>query len=131
MWAIWAWSGIFPHHYRSASISGAVAEFESVVLGGCHQFGVGTLIAWVIVRYDFPGKSPHQRSGRPAFCLAHRCLSITLATLYAPNGWDRPIVYPVGIKIAFTPLGIFIALIVVSLPFVVRTSTARIGRIAA
>ena len=81
----------------------------------------GTLIAWVIVRYDFPGKSLINAVVDLPFALPTAVTGITLATLYAPNGWIGQLFAPMGIKIAFTPLGIFIALIVVSLPFVVRT----------
>ena len=81
----------------------------------------GTLIAWVIVRYDFPGKSLINAVVDLPFALPTAVTGITLATLYAPNGWIGQLFTPFDIKIAFTPLGIFIALIVVSLPFVVRT----------
>lgn len=79
----------------------------------------GTLIAWVIVRYDFPGKSIINAVVDLPFALPTAVTGITLATLYAPNGWIGQWFAP--FKIAFTPLGILIALIVVSLPFVVRT----------
>lgn len=81
----------------------------------------GTLIAWVIVRYDFFGKSIINAIVDLPFALPTAVTGITLATLYAPNGWIGQLFAPLGIKIAFTPLGILIALIVVSLPFVVRT----------
>ncbi|AUZ04561.2 MULTISPECIES: sulfate ABC transporter permease subunit CysT [Vitreoscilla] len=81
----------------------------------------GTLIAWVIVRYDFFGKSIINAIVDLPFALPTAVTGITLATLYAPNGWIGQLLAPMGIKVAFTPLGILIALIVVSLPFVVRT----------
>ena len=81
----------------------------------------GTLIAWVIVRYEFFGKSIINAIVDLPFALPTAVTGITLATLYAPNGWLGQWFTPFGIKVAFTPLGILIALIVVSLPFVVRT----------
>ncbi|MCP2040149.1 sulfate transport system permease protein [Neisseria sp. HSC-16F19] len=77
----------------------------------------GTLIAWVLVRYDFPGQKLVNALVDLPFALPTAVTGIALATLYAPNGligqW-----FP--FKIAFTPLGIWLALVVVSLPFVVR-----------
>lgn len=80
----------------------------------------GTLVAWVLVRYDFWGKSVVNALVDLPFALPTAVTGVALATLYAPNGWMGQWFEPLGIKIAFTPLGIWIALIVVSLPFVVR-----------
>ncbi|WP_416190667.1 sulfate ABC transporter permease subunit CysT [Neisseria sp. CCUG12390] len=80
----------------------------------------GTLVAWVLVRYDFPGKSMVNALVDLPFALPTAVTGIALATLYAPNGWIGRWFEPLGIKIAFTPAGIWIALVVVSLPFIVR-----------
>ena len=80
----------------------------------------GTLVAWVLVRYEFPGKGLVNALVDLPFALPTAVTGIALATLYAPNGWIGRFFEPLGIKIAFTPTGIWIALIVVSLPFIVR-----------
>ena len=77
----------------------------------------GTMIAWVITRYRFPGRSLINALVDLPFALPTAVTGIALATLYAPNGW---LGRWFDTKIAFTPLGIWIALVVVSLPFVVR-----------
>lgn len=77
----------------------------------------GTLVAWVLVRYDFPGKSIMNALVDLPFALPTAVTGIALATLYAPNGWLGQFFTQ---KIAFTPAGIFLALVVVSLPFIVR-----------
>ncbi|HEZ2970953.1 TPA: sulfate ABC transporter permease subunit CysT [Neisseria meningitidis] len=80
----------------------------------------GTLVAWVLVRYEFPGKGLANALVDLPFALPTAVTGIALATLYAPNGWIGRFFEPLGIKIAFTPAGIWIALVVVSLPFIVR-----------
>ncbi|HEZ4784738.1 TPA: sulfate ABC transporter permease subunit CysT [Neisseria meningitidis] len=80
----------------------------------------GTLVAWVLVRYEFPGKGLANALVDLPFALPTAVTGIALATLYAPNGWIGRFFEPLGIKIAFTPVGIWIALVVVSLPFIVR-----------
>ena len=81
----------------------------------------GLLIAWVLVRYRFPGKRLADALVDLPFALPTAVAGIALTTLYAKNGWIGRLVEPLGWKIAFTPLGIFIALTFISLPFVVRT----------
>ncbi|MBP6117238.1 MAG: sulfate ABC transporter permease subunit CysT [Neisseriaceae bacterium] len=80
----------------------------------------GTLLAWVLVRYDFWGKSLLNALVDLPFALPTAVTGIALATLYAPNGLVGQWFAKINVKIAFTPYGILLALIVVSLPFVVR-----------
>ncbi len=80
----------------------------------------GTLVAWVLVRYEFWGKSLLNALVDLPFALPTAVMGISLATLYAPNGLIGQLFAPLGIKVAFTPLGIWIALVVVSMPFVIR-----------
>lgn len=82
-------------------------------------FGLG--VAWVLVRYKFPGRRIVDAMVDLPFALPTSVAGIALASLYAPNGWVGSLLKPLGIKVAFTPLGIIIALIFVGLPFVVRT----------
>jgi sulfate transport system permease protein len=81
----------------------------------------GAIVAWVLVRYDFPGKRIFDAAVDLPFALPTAVAGIALASLYATNGWIGALFAPWGIKIAFTPLGIFIALVFIGLPFVVRT----------
>ncbi|MCM8736264.1 sulfate ABC transporter permease subunit CysT [Azospirillum sp. A1-3] len=82
----------------------------------------GFLVAWVLVRYDFPGKRLVDALVDLPFALPTAVAGIALSALYAPNGWiGRPLDELFGLKVAFTPLGIAIALTFIGLPFVVRT----------
>lgn len=81
----------------------------------------GTLIAWVLVRYDFPLKRLVDASVDLPFALPTAVAGLTLATVYSENGWIGSLFAPFGIKIAFTRLGVGIAMIFISLPFVIRT----------
>jgi sulfate transport system permease protein len=81
----------------------------------------GILAAWVLVRYDFPGRRFVDALIDLPFALPTAVAGITLTAIYAPNGWlGRPL-DAYGIKVAYTPLGVTIALIFIGLPFVVRT----------
>jgi sulfate transport system permease protein len=81
----------------------------------------GLIIAWVLVRYQFPGKRLIDAFVDLPFALPTAVAGIALTTLYAPNGWIGALLTPLGVKVAFTPTGIVIALIFIGLPFVVRT----------
>ena len=79
----------------------------------------GLLVAWVLTRYRFPGRKLLDAAVDLPFALPTAVAGIALAALYAPNGWIGALFAP--LKIAFTPLGVFIALVFVGLPFAVRT----------
>lgn len=81
----------------------------------------GSIAAWVLVRYEFPGKRLLDAAIDLPFALPTAVAGIALAALYATNGWIGSLFAPWGIKIAFTPWGILIALIFIGMPFVVRT----------
>ena len=81
----------------------------------------GTLVAWVLVRYQFPGRRFLDALVDFPFALPTAVAGLTLASLFAENGWLGKFLVPLGIKGAFTPLGIVIALTFIGLPFVVRT----------
>lgn len=81
----------------------------------------GTILAWVLVRYRFPGRKLVDAMVDLPFALPTAVAGIALTALYAENGWIGGLLAPYGIKVAFTPLGVTIALIFVGLPFVVRT----------
>ncbi|WP_420844836.1 sulfate ABC transporter permease subunit CysT [Jiella avicenniae] len=81
----------------------------------------GLLLAWVLVRYDFPGRRLVDAVIDLPFALPTAVAGIALTSLYAPNGWVGQVLTPLGFKVAYTPLGVIVALTFVSLPFVVRT----------
>jgi sulfate transport system permease protein len=93
------------------------AAFVAAVVNGI--FGV--LTAWVLVRYEFPGKTLVNALVDLPFALPTAVAGIALATLYAPNGWIGQFLTPLGIKAAYNPVGVVIALTFIGLPFVVRT----------
>jgi sulfate transport system permease protein len=81
----------------------------------------GTLLAWVLVRYEFPGRRFIDAMVDFPFALPTAVAGLTLANLFAVNGWLGQFLVPLGIKGAFTPFGVVIALTFVGMPFVVRT----------
>lgn len=81
----------------------------------------GLIVAWVLVRYPFPGKRFVDALVDLPFALPTAVAGITLATLYAGNGWLGRWIEPLGLKVAYTPWGIVVALTFITLPFVVRT----------
>jgi len=93
------------------------ASFLAAMVNGVF----GALTAWALVRYSFPGKALINAVVDLPFALPTAVAGISLATLYAPNGWIGGLLAPLGIKAAYTPTGVLIALIFIGLPFVVRT----------
>ena len=81
----------------------------------------GLMLAWCLVRYPFPGKKLIDALVDLPFALPTAVAGIALTALYAPNGWIGALLEPYGIKVAFTPWGVLVALIFIGLPFVVRT----------
>lgn len=81
----------------------------------------GLIVAWVLVRYEFPGKRVIDALVDLPFALPTAVAGIALTALYAPNGWFGQLLAPLGIKVAYTPLGVIVALTFIGLPFVVRS----------
>jgi len=81
----------------------------------------GLLVAWVLVRYPFPGRRIADALVDLPFALPTAVAGIALTGLFAANGWFGALLAPLGIKVAFTPLGVLVALTFIGLPFVVRT----------
>jgi len=95
--------------------------FGSALFAAAVNAVFGLLIAWVLVRYRFPGKKLIDALVDLPFALPTAVAGITLASVYSPNGWLGSLLQPLGIEVAFTPLGIMVAMIFIGLPFVVRT----------
>ncbi len=96
-------------------------SFGASFLAGIVNVVFGLLVAWVLVRYRFPGKRVVDGLVDLPFALPTAVAGIALTSVYANNGWLGSRLEAHGIKVAFTPLGVLVALIFVGLPFVVRT----------
>lgn len=96
-------------------------SFGTSAAAGLVNSVFGLLIAWVLVRYSFPGKRIMSSLIDLPFALPTAVAGIALTTLFAANGWVGHYLEPLGIKVAYTPLGITVALVFIGLPFVVRS----------
>jgi sulfate/thiosulfate transport system permease protein len=96
-------------------------SFGASLLGAFLNVIFGGIVAWVLVRYRFPGKKLIDALVDLPFALPTAVAGIALTALYSPNGWFGRYLEPLGIKVAFTPLGVIVALTFIGLPFVVRT----------
>ncbi len=96
-------------------------SFGAALIAALVNTVFGLLVAWVLVRYRFPGRRFIDAAVDLPFALPTAVAGIALAAIYAPNGWIGSLAAKVGLKIAFTPLGVVLALIFIGLPFVVRT----------
>jgi sulfate/thiosulfate transport system permease protein len=96
-------------------------SFGLSLLAAVFNLVFGTVVVCALVRYRFPGRRLLDAMVDIPFALPTAVAGITLTTLYAEGGWLGRLFAPFGIKVAFTPLGIFIALVFIGLPFVVRT----------
>ena len=115
----------WPEFWRLATTDRAIAAynltFSASLIAAVANAVFGTLLAWVLVRYDFPGRRFMDAIVDFPFALPTAVAGLTLANLFAANGWLGKYLVPLGIKGAFTPLGVVIALTFVGMPFVVRT----------
>mgnify|MGYP001012727941 FL=1 len=103
------------------SLAAFRVTFGASLLAALINSFFGLIVAWVLVRYPFPGKRFVDALVDLPFALPTAVAGITLATLYAGNGWLGRYLEPLGFKIAYTPWGIVVALTFITLPFVVRT----------
>ncbi len=99
--------------YRVTLVAAAIATLFNLFFG--------LALAWVLVRYEFPGKRLVDAIVDLPFALPTAVAGIALTALFAPNGWFGAYLEPLGVKVAYTPLGIMIAMAFTSLPFIVRT----------
>lgn len=96
-------------------------SFGTAFAAACIDTVFGVVLAWVLTRYRFPGRRMMDAMIDLPFALPTAVAGIALASLYGPNGWLGAPLMRLGIKVAYTPLGILVALIFVGLPFVVRS----------
>jgi len=95
--------------------------FGAALVAALFNAFFGLLIAWVFVRYRFPGKKIFDAFIDLPFALPTAVAGIALTALYAPTGWIGSLLEPYGIQVAYSPLGVIVAMTFISLPFVVRT----------
>jgi len=111
------WAAIStPRVLASLRLSFGMALFAAVI-----DSVFGFIVAWVLVRYRFPGRGLLDAIIDLPFALPTAVAGIALSTLYAPNGWLGSLLIPYGIRIAYTPWGVLLAMVFIGLPFSVRT----------
>lgn len=115
------WGGFYDVATSDRVLAALRVTFICSFAGAVINAIFGLIVAWVLVRYTFPGKRIIDALVDLPFALPTAVAGITLATLYAPNGWLGQYFAAAGIKVAYTPVGIVLALTFIGLPFVVRT----------
>ncbi|MFK4259159.1 sulfate ABC transporter permease subunit CysT [Agrobacterium tumefaciens] len=113
------WSGFLAVLTDQRTQDALYISFGTAFLAALVNVVFGTVVAWVLTRYNFPGRRLIDAIVDLPFALPTAVAGIALAALYAPNGWVGSLFMP--FRIAFTPLGIVVALVFIGLPFVVRT----------
>ncbi len=115
----------FEHFWEAATSPRVLASYKlsfgASLIAAAVNAVFGLLLAWALVRYSFPGKRLVDALVDLPFALPTAVAGIALTALYAKNGWVGELLDPLGVQVAFTPLGILVALIFIGLPFVVRT----------
>ena len=102
-------------------------SFGAALLAALINAVFGFIIAWALTRQRFPGRRLFDAIIDLPFALPTAVAGIALTALYAPNGWIGALLAPLGMRVAYTPLGVVVALAFVSLPFVVRTLQPVLG----
>jgi sulfate transport system permease protein len=115
------WSGFFGVILRPRVLGDLFVSLWTAFAASFFNMFAGLLVAWVLTRYRFPGRRIADALVDLPFALPTAVAGIALSTLYAPQGWVGAILGRFGIQIAFTPAGIVVAMIFISLPFIVRT----------
>ncbi len=119
-------SGMGWHRFWTVIVSPRVVAAYELSIGASLAGAIinstfGFMVAWTLVRYRFPAKSIVDSLVDLPFALPTSVAGITLTAIYAENGWIGRLLKPLGMKVAFTPLGVIVALTFIGLPFVVRT----------
>ena len=116
-----SWEQIWAAATAPRALAAYRLSFGAALIAAIINLFFGGLVSWVLVRYQFPFKRIVDGLVDLPFALSTAVAGIALATLYAPNGWVGRLLDPLGIKVAYTPLGVVVALVFIGLPFVVRT----------
>jgi sulfate transport system permease protein len=115
------WDGFIAAVTSDRVVASYKLTFGASLIGATLNVFFGGIVAWVLVRYRFPGKKIIDALVDLPFALPTAVAGIALTALYSGNGWIGRHLEPLGIKVAFTPLGVIVALTFIGLPFVVRT----------
>ncbi len=115
------WDGFVAVGLSARALSAYKLSFGTALLAGSVNAVFGLLIAWILARYEFPGKKFVDAAVDLPFALPTAVAGIALVSLYAENGWIGSLLAPLGIRVAYTPLGVVVALIFIGLPFIVRS----------
>ncbi|NNG80720.1 MULTISPECIES: sulfate ABC transporter permease subunit CysT [Acinetobacter Taxon 24D] len=115
------WDGLWEILSSERILKSLQLSFSAALIAALVNVVFGLLLAWCLVRYSFPGKRIIDALVDLPFALPTAVAGIALTSLYAPTGWIGQYLEPIGIKVAYTPIGITLALIFIGLPFVVRT----------
>jgi sulfate transport system permease protein len=116
-----SWDGFWATVTSERVVASYKLSFGASLLGAFLNVIFGGIVAWVLVRYRFPGKKLIDALVDLPFALPTAVAGIALTALYSSNGWFGRYLESLGIKVAFTPLGVVVALTFIGLPFVVRT----------
>ena len=115
------WDGLWEILTSERILKSLQLSFSSALIAALINVIFGLLLAWCLVRYNFPFKRVVDALVDLPFALPTAVAGIALTSLYAPTGWIGQYLSPLGIEVAYTPIGITLALIFIGLPFVVRT----------
>ena len=115
------WDGLWEILTSERILKSLQLSFSAALIASLVNVIFGILLAWCLVRYNFPGKRVVDALVDLPFALPTAVAGIALTSLYAPTGWIGQHLEPLGIQVAYTPIGITLALIFIGLPFVVRT----------
>jgi len=115
------WEGFWTAISTPRVLASLRLSFGMALLAAVIDAVFGFIIAWVLVRYRFPGRGVLDAIIDLPFALPTAVAGIALSTLYAPNGWLGSLLVPYGIRLAYTPWGVLIAMVFIGLPFIVRT----------
>ncbi|MDO7245645.1 sulfate ABC transporter permease subunit CysT [Acinetobacter pittii] len=115
------WDGLWEILTSERILKSLQLSFSSALIAASINVVFGLLLAWCLVRYNFPGKRLVDALVDLPFALPTAVAGIALTSLYAPTGWLGQYLEPLGIQIAYTPIGITLALVFIGIPFIVRT----------
>ncbi|MBP4503305.1 sulfate ABC transporter permease subunit CysT [Acinetobacter baumannii] len=115
------WDGLWEILTSERILKSLQLSFSSALIAAFINVVFGLLLAWCLVRYNFPGKRLVDALVDLPFALPTAVAGIELTSLYAPTGWIGQYLEPLGIQVAYTPIGITLALVFIGIPFIVRT----------